>query len=207
SVYYTLFGWIHFSMDVLPKVELNERMIIQSLFMILFLLWGGHAFMRWFYTSWSRGEKRWPWRWSFLSLLAVLLFFMAGIGTIGAVHQLGWLKNEERALLVDHGLRFRFRYVQHDIKPYQEMVENTFYETGDYPQPKKITDQFSSTLIGQVALKKEGIIKIEFNPKHPLLRSSIMWLKPKPNKEKKLVWSCYMMNMPESVVPRTCSLI
>ena len=109
---YTLFGWIGFLWNVLPRVTVSVPMAVYSVVACGALVVGSHWFLRWLYQSLAAPpvdnattseataplNRQWRLRWTLQAIGLVLVMFIAGISIVGVTHQFVWLATSEERL-------------------------------------------------------------------------------------------------------------
>ncbi len=97
-------GWVNYLQRVLPQLHPDPASVISAMLCLLGVTLGGHAFLRWLYTSTSPDgqPRRWPWKWTIQLVALVVLLFVAGIAATGVAHQTGWLMRSPELLIRDN---------------------------------------------------------------------------------------------------------
>lgn len=94
-VFYLALGWVVFLARVLPQVRVAWDGVATGIVCLALFAAGAHGFATWLYAEVRRAEgrpgPRWRPRWTAASVAVVVLMFVAGLATVGVVHQAGWL--------------------------------------------------------------------------------------------------------------------
>lgn len=100
-------GWWSYLARVVPQVTVSGEGVLTGLLGLLLFTIGLHLFLRWFHGEILRAGGtispsvvRWKPRWTVSMVAVVLLMFLAGMAAAGIAHQVGWLVNSRRPLLV-----------------------------------------------------------------------------------------------------------
>jgi prepilin-type processing-associated H-X9-DG protein len=106
-----IFGWIPFLGRIVPRVTFHWPTVAVGCAAFGLFIGGIH----WLGRSWQKHQipesgamaPVWKFRWSLMTVSAIILLFTAGLGVIGSVHQLVWLIGSKEPLVVqkllDHG--------------------------------------------------------------------------------------------------------
>lgn len=105
AVFLLCFGWLVFLLENLGQAQVNPAMFAAAGISLVLVYALGHSFLGWLYAGNGSGEDTdgeetetgaeteapgWHHRWTAAGLGVILMLFVAGIGTIGLVHQTIW---------------------------------------------------------------------------------------------------------------------
>jgi hypothetical protein len=142
-------GWLAFLARTLSRVTVNWSGVATIALCGALLLVGGHRFAAWLSSAWgarspsaspaetpafsaagtgSRGVRVWPLRRTALMLAIVVLMFVAGISSMGLVHQTAWLATTPEAM-TEYRLNLRDTRRYHINNLWS--VGSAFYNWGD----------------------------------------------------------------------------
>jgi hypothetical protein len=96
-----VFGWIAFLQRTLPRITMDWISVSFSCAAFVLLAGGGHLIGRSFVRS-SCGV--WKLRWSIVFTALVAMMFAAGVASVGAIHQVGWMATSPEPTLVSSAL-------------------------------------------------------------------------------------------------------
>jgi len=211
--WYLAFGWIHFMVKNLASVELNLPLLAAGIVCTAALGIGTHYFCRWLYRETGPSTGRaWRWQWTASGLAVVLLLFVAGIGTIGVVHQAAWLFNTDDRLLEDSWNR-RARVstaliIGSDAKT---AVAEHYDKTGRLPQSGDEAGYsrnagLAGTPVSAIEIREKGVVVVTLSRDRDWPDGSEITLTPMPIADagaKSLRWKC-RSTLPLEVLPASC---
>jgi len=119
-------GWMRYVMRTLPSVTLDPELIAIGLVSLALLALGSHRFSSWLHAAMGRGA--WRGRWTITGVAAMILLFVAGIASIGIVHQALWLSRERMTL--SSGWSYR---VRSNLRSLGTAVESYAHDHGRVP--------------------------------------------------------------------------
>jgi hypothetical protein len=105
ALYDLTIGWIHYLGRVIPQVHVSWPGIVTAAVCLAGLAVGLHLFFRWFFSRAASGNRQtnaappWPFRWTVMILILVVLLFIAGISVVGLTHQTAWLLTSPQPLV------------------------------------------------------------------------------------------------------------
>ena len=208
--WYLAFGWIHFIVKNLATVELNLALLAEGIVSAIVLGIGTHYFCRWLYRETGAStERAWRWQWSASGLAVVLLLFVAGIGTIGVVHQAAWLFNATDPFLVNSWsgrARVSEAFVvgsgaRTAVQEYYES-KGRLPQSGDeaeYPRNDAV-----SKIVSAVEIREKGVVVVTLNKDRDWPDGGEITLTPTEDAAaKKLSWKC-RSTLPPRLLPGSC---
>jgi hypothetical protein len=209
--WYLAFGWIHFIVKNAASVELNWVLLAEGIACTVALGIGTHYFCRWLYREASAEAKRaWRWQWTASGLAVVLLLFVAGIGTIGAVHQVAWLFTADEVLLVD-SMTSRARTSEAILagSVVRTAVQEYYDGKGRLPQNSEEAGVANdstpaSRLVASVEIREKGVVVVTLRKTRDWPEGSQITLTPTEDATaKKLSWKCGS-TLPRKLLPGSC---
>ena len=98
-------GWLGFLARVIPAMQVNWSGIGMAVGCSVLIVVGLHSLAVWIFAHVTRTVKQasassWRWSWSLSLYLGLWLVFMAIMGAVGVVHQVGWLVRSKEPLMV-----------------------------------------------------------------------------------------------------------
>ena len=103
AVLFLAFGWVFFLLRVVPEALVGWAGVATALACLVAFAAGLHAFLGWLVgqmgTTAEGTPRRWSMRWTGAIVAVVVLMFVAGLATVGATHQVGWLLTSKEPLL------------------------------------------------------------------------------------------------------------
>ena len=211
AVWYLAFGWIHFIVKNLASVELNPGLLAEGIVSALALGVGAHYFCRWLYREAGlSGACPWRWQWTASGLGVVLFLFVAGIGTIGVVHQAAWLFGSKDPLLVDDfSGRARFSEAVLAGVAARTAVIEYYASKGRLPQngdeagyPRDTAP--GSKYVSAVEIREKGVIVVTLNIERDWPDGGEITLTPTEDAAAKtLNWKC-RSTLPPKLVTASC---
>ncbi len=137
-VIHIVFGWIFFLVRVLPRMELEVALLLQGVILICAFGLAAHYVCVGFYSKGSgETDRRWAKRWSVIGVLAVLLLFVAGIGTIGIAHQTVWFWFGQEPM-VDYEYTRLIRRTLDKSVDLRTQVATYYHRQGQFPSTTDI---------------------------------------------------------------------
>lgn len=112
---FVAFGWLFFLGRVVPGATVGWAGVATALACLAGFAAGLHAFLAWLVRATGPAEgppRRWRPRWTGTAVAVVVLMFVAGLATVGATHQVGWLLTSEQPLFEGGGVRSAARRSQ-----------------------------------------------------------------------------------------------
>jgi hypothetical protein len=85
------FGWIGFLRRVCEGWRWSSTGILSFVLLVGGFVVGSHLFLRRLRAATRPQSMPWPWRWTLRLATLVVVIFLAGIATVGVVHQSAWL--------------------------------------------------------------------------------------------------------------------
>jgi len=211
--WYLAFGWIHFILRNLATVELNGVLFAEGIACMVALGIGTHYFCRWLYReAESATERAWRWHWTASGLAVVMMLFVAGIGTIGAVHQAAWLFSTKGPLLVDS---FASRAPAYEALLYGSggrTAVQAFYEsTGRLPRNGDEAGYSrdvapANKFVSAVEIREQGVVVVILNRTPDWPDGGEFTLTPgttEAGASKTLTWKC-RSTLPPKLLPGNC---
>ncbi len=102
AVLFLAFGWVAFLVRVVPEAHVGWAGVATALVCLVAFAAGLHAFLAWLVgqmgTTAEGTPRRWSPRWTGGIVAVVVLMFVAGLATAGAVHQVGWMLTSKEPL-------------------------------------------------------------------------------------------------------------
>lgn len=94
-------GWVYFPLRVASEVTVDWGSVSTAGVLFVLFICGVHCCARWLYDSDPSLDGKRHWRvGSTLRIVALIVFsFVAGMSTVGIVHQITWLATTEETLL------------------------------------------------------------------------------------------------------------
>lgn len=202
------FGWIVFLRDNIVRLTLNPLRVAEAAACIAVLGLGGHFFARWLYRQMVPDAVR-AWRpgWTAAGLGAVLLLFVAGVGTIGITHQAAWLFTDPNPLVAngytDYTTRARISEVIISASAARTLVGEMFARTGHLPDSEVAAPrpEEESRYVRKISIGAGGVVQIEVAD--VIQKDGVITLTPTP-KDGKLEWKCSSENVRKAYLPSTC---
>ncbi len=199
------FGWIVFLRDNIARLTLNPLRVAEAAACIAALGFGGHFFARWLYGQMLPNAAR-AWRpgWTVAGLGAILLLFVAGVGTIGITHQTAWLFSDPGPLVRD---RFRNRVKVTEAiltaSGAKTLVGEIFAKTGHLPTSEVAlpSSEAESQRVRNISIGAGGVIQIELADE--IQKGGVITLTPAP-KGGTLEWKCHASNVQQRDLPSAC---
>jgi type IV pilus assembly protein PilA len=202
------FGWIFFLRDNFATLEVNLLRVAEALACIAALGLGGHFFARWLYRQMAPAAAPWRPGWTVAGLGAVLLLFVAGIGTVGITHQTAWLFTDPGPLLNDsmgYGKRARVSEAILAASAARTAVAETFVKSGRLPasdaEAGLARADPESRYVKTVSVLPGGVVRIEVA--EVIQEGGIITFTPTP-KDGGLEWKCSSANMQKRDLPGSC---
>jgi hypothetical protein len=201
------FGWISFLRNNVASLELNPLRVAEAVACIAALGVGGHFFARWLYRQMAPAAAR-PWRpeWTAAGLGAVLLLFVAGVGTIGITHQTAWLFTDPGPLITDSMGYVKRAKVSEAIlaaSPARTLVTEIFEKTGRLPDIEVASPQAQpeTRYAKKISIRSGGVIHIEIAD--VIEKDGVITLTPTP-KNGTLEWKCGALAIQKLYLPAVC---
>jgi hypothetical protein len=210
-VAYLAFGWINFIMKNLATVELNLELLAQGIACTVALGIGAHYFVRWLYRETGASiERTWRWQWTASGLTVVLLLFVAGIGTIGVVHQTAWLLNAKEPLM-EYRMIARARVSEAVIigSGAKSTVQDYYASKGRLPQSGEEAGYpqdtaIASKVVSTVEIRGNGVVVVTLTQDRDWPDGSEITFTPsEDNAAKRLTWKC-RSTLPSKLLPAEC---
>jgi hypothetical protein len=123
AVFYLILGWGFFLARVLPQITMSADGILTGVIGLVGFVLGLHLLLRWFAGT---QDRPWQWRWTCGLAALVVVMFAAGIGTVGSLHQVGWLVTSPRPLL-EGGIRRRLSARDNSAKHLMDMTVGMYH--------------------------------------------------------------------------------
>lgn len=200
------FGWIIFLRDNIARLTMNPLRVAEAAACIAALGLGGHFFARWLYGQMLPNAAR-AWRpgWTVAGLGAILLLFVAGVGTIGITHQTAWLLTDPGPL-VENNLSSKRIKVSEAIltaSGAKTLVGEIFVETGHLPTSEVAlpSSEAESQRVRNISIGAGGVIQIELADE--IQKGGVITLTPAP-KGGTLEWKCHASNVQQRNLPSVC---
>jgi len=197
------FGWIVFLRDNIARLTLNPLRVAEAAACIAALGFGGHFFARWLYGQMLPNAAR-AWRpgWTVAGLGAILLLFVAGVGTIGITHQTAWLLTDPDPLVRNYvSKRVKVSEAILTASGAKTLVGEIFVETGHLPESEVALPPLESKRVKTISIGAGGIVRIEIADE--IEKGGVITLAPTP-KDGKLVWKCRASNIHRRNLPSEC---
>lgn len=108
GVYYLSTGWAFYPIETASDVKMNWSAVATAGVAVVLFGTGLHLFIKWLYHSRNQTSNKPAWRLrnSLNATLLIVFLFVAGLSTVGLVHQLTWLATTEEALLDRNSFNF-----------------------------------------------------------------------------------------------------
>jgi prepilin-type processing-associated H-X9-DG protein len=101
--FYMLTGWVLYLLRSIDQVTVDWPDVFLSLAALVLFTGGLHAFFRWLYPSFRSDDftnnTTWKVRWTISIVSILMLLFVAGIGTVGIVHQVAWMAHSQEPMI------------------------------------------------------------------------------------------------------------
>jgi len=99
------FGWVAFLWRVGHEIKVDLGGVFWAVVCLTVFAVGSHRFFDWLRQHWGRpeaspGRSRWKVGWTAAAVATVLLLFVAGLATVGIVHQVGWMLASRTSLRI-----------------------------------------------------------------------------------------------------------
>lgn len=101
GVYSLATGWLFFPLEVASQVTIDVSAIaLAAIALVLFTI-GLHVFLRWLWNARQQTDAQYRWRFrSSIRVVTLIVFsFVAGMSTVGLVHQITWMATTDQPLL------------------------------------------------------------------------------------------------------------
>lgn len=168
-----VFGWIGFIATNAASVEVNVELLVQGIVCTIALAVGGHYFCNWLYREMGTSSARaWRWQWTASGLAIVLLMFVASIATIGCFHQVAWLVNSKKPLLLnslDWSSKNLATGIESQVRNAYTLALGTYATKGRLPRKDDIDQDMkkswisrSRSLVLDIAVRENGEMVIAF---------------------------------------------
>jgi len=209
--WYLAFGWIQFIVKNFATVELNAVLAGEGIVCTIALGVGAHYFCQWLYReAGAPTASPWRWQWTAAGLALVLLLFVSGIGTIGAVHQAAWLFSTKDPLLVDSmPSRARVSEVLLYAHGIRSTVQEYYDSKGRLPQNGEEAGFGRDTapanrLVSTTEIREQGVVVVTLTKERDWPDGGEITLTPiEDSIAKKLTWKCHS-TLPPKLLPRPC---
>jgi len=216
-VWYLAFGWIHFLVQNLASMQFNLALLAEGLACALALGVGTHYFCGWLYREAGASKeapastgRTWRWQWTACGLALLLLLFVAGIGTIGAIHQAAWLFNASEPLVVNSWSgRSRVAEAFLTASSARTAVAEYYENRGRLPQSSEDAGysydaSSGSRLVSALEIREKGVVVATLHKDRDWPDGGEIKLTPaEDSAAKALSWKC-RSTLPPSVLPATC---
>jgi hypothetical protein len=209
--WYLAFGWIRFIAKNLAAVQVNPVLLTEGIACTVALGVGAHYFCRWLYREAGPSKERvWRWQWTASGVAVVMLLFVIGIGTIGVVHQLGWLLASKGPLLVsDFNRRTPMYEGILSSSQAREVVQEYYQIKGQLPQTNEEAgyrhDPASpSQYVATVEVRAKGLVVVTLKNIPDFPDGGQITLTPAEDvNAKTLTWKC-SSTFPARLLPAKC---
>lgn len=118
SVYFLATGWVFLPLEIATQVTIDPSAIAMAAVALALFTTGLHVFLKWLWNARQKPDSQCLWRFrsSLRVVVLILLSFVAGMSSVGIVHQITWMATTDQALLEKTGL-FQFVPVPENSRP------------------------------------------------------------------------------------------